>query len=187
MSLLNITRSNQRERRLAANLNVPVEFEPRRRQDVDAIFIAADANAGRLLAPQLKFNFAGGIPTYATSDIFDPGSTARDNDLNGVIFTDAPVLLAPSDNGANLRRELQTYWPQRQGLVRLSGMGYDAYQLIGALYNGDATVWPMHGMSGDLSVDSQGRIHRALPLGQFQDGRPVALQAPVPRDLVGIR
>ena len=191
MDLLNITRSRQRERRLQANLGTPVEFEARRRQDVDAIFIGADAGAGRLLAPQLKFNFAGDIPTYATSDIFTPGNTTRDNDLNGVIFTDAPVVLAPSDNGTSLRQELQTYWPQRADLVRYYAMGYDAYGLVATLYTGDASAWPVAGMSGSLSLDAQGRIHRQLPLGQFRDGRPVALevQPPTtpPRDLVGLR
>ncbi len=191
MGLLNIARSNQRERRLQANLGTPLEFEPRRRQDVDAIFIAADAQAGRLLAPQLKFNFAGSIPTYATSDIFNPSSTTRDNDLNGVIFTDAPMLLTPSDRGASLRRELATYWPQRTGLVRFYAMGYDAFQLVGSLYTGNASVWPVPGMSGSLSLDAQGRIHRQLSLGQFRNGRPVALEAPASAqgvsDLVGSR
>ena len=94
--VLNITRSNQRLRRLEANLGTPVQFEPRRREDVDAIFITADdTRAARLLAPQLRLNSAGDIPTYATSDIFDPGSTGRLNDLNGVIFTDSPAVIAP--------------------------------------------------------------------------------------------
>ncbi len=129
MSLLNITRSNQRERRLAANLGVPIEFEPRRRQDIDAIFIAADdARAARLLAPQLRFYSAGDIPTFATSDIYDPGNATGNNDLNGLIFADAPVLITPSASADDLRRDLQEYWPQRGGLTKLYGMGFDAYQ-----------------------------------------------------------
>ena len=98
--VLNVTRSNQRQRRLAANLGIPVQFEPRRRQDVDAIFITADdARAGRLLAPQLRLNSAGDIPTYATSDVFDPCGASRDSDLNGVIFTDSPAVIAPDAEG----------------------------------------------------------------------------------------
>jgi uncharacterized protein len=192
MTLLNVTRSNQRERRLAANLGTQLQFEPRRRQDVDAIFIAGDARAGRLLAPQLKFNFAGDVPTYSTSDIFDPTVTTRDNDLNGVIFPDSPVLLTPDEAAANLVRQVKTYWPQRLGLVRLYALGFDAYRLIGPLYRGDASAWPIHGLSGDLSLDGDGRIHRRLPLGQFRDGRPIALQPAAPGtgnagELVGVR
>jgi outer membrane PBP1 activator LpoA protein len=190
MSLLNITRSSQRERRLAANLGVPIEFEPRRRQDIDAIFIAADeARSGRLLAPQLRFHSAGDIPTFATSDIYDPGNAAGDNDLNGLIFADAPVLITPSASADDLRRDLQAYWPQRGSLAKLYGMGFDAYQLIGSLYNDSRGSWPVRGMSGDLSLDTNGRIHRALPLAQFRNGKPAEYELPVagPHELVGTR
>jgi uncharacterized protein len=190
--VLNITLSNQRQRRLAANLGTAIQFEPRRRQDVDAIFIAAeDTRAGRLLAPQLRFNSAGDIPTYATSEVFDPGGTARVNDLNGVIFTDSPAVIAPDGNAMDLQREIQVYWPQRVGYVRYHAMGFDAYELVGSLYNGDRAAWPVRGMSGDLSLDDTGKIHRALPLAQIRNGRPVAYELPVggatPRELVGTR
>jgi outer membrane PBP1 activator LpoA protein len=190
--VLNITRSNQRQRRLAANLNMAVQFEPRRRQDVDAIFIVADdAQQVRLLAPQLRFNSAGDIPTFATHEVFDPGSTARDNDLNGLIFTDSPAVIAPDSNAQDLQREVQTYWPQRNGLVRLYSMGFDAYQLVGSLYNGDRAAWPIRGLSGDLTLDDAGKIHRKLPLAQFRNGRPIAYEIPIAapgsRELVGTR
>jgi outer membrane PBP1 activator LpoA protein len=190
--VLNITRSNQRQRRLAANLGTAPQFEPRRRQDVDAIFIAADdADVGRLLVPQLRLNSAGDIPTFATSDVFNPGSASRANDLNGVIFTDSPAVIAPDSDALDLQREIQAYWPQRGGLVRLYAMGFDAYRLVGSLYNGDRAAWPVRGMSGDLSLDEAGRIHRALPLAQFRNGRPVAYEMPVgglaQRELVGTR
>ena len=48
-ALLNVTRSRERHRRLAANLGVPVQFpEARRREDVDMIFVVANARAGTL-------------------------------------------------------------------------------------------------------------------------------------------
>ena len=190
MSLLNITRSNQRERRLAASLGVPIEFEPRRRQDIDAIFVAADdARSGRLLAPQLRFHSAGDIPTFATSDIYVPGNTAGDNDLNGLIFADAPVLITPSTSADDLRHDLESYWPQRADRVKLYGMGFDAYHLISSLYNDSRASWPVRGMSGDLSLDTNGRIHRALPLAQFRNGKPAEYELPISgsRELVGTR
>jgi hypothetical protein len=46
-------------------------------------------------------------------------------------------------------------------------------------------------MSGDLSLDADGRVHRALPLAQFRNGRPAAYEVPVAgapsRELVGTR
>jgi outer membrane PBP1 activator LpoA protein len=183
-ALLNVTRSVQRHRRLVANLGVPVQFpEARRRQDVDMIFIVADARTGRLLAPQLRFYAAGDIPTYATAEIFDPASTARDNDLNGVIFADTPALLAPDDNAVSLQQELRRFLAQRGGQLRFYGMGFDAYRLVGSLYTDDRAAWPMRGLSGDLSLDSQGRVRRTLPLAQFRNGRPVTLETATPQPI----
>jgi hypothetical protein len=177
-ALLNVTRSRERYRRLAANLGVPVQFpEARRREDIDAIFAVANARTGRLLASQLRFFGAGDIPTYATALIFDPASTTRDSDLNGLIFADAPALLVPDDETQAVRAEFQQYWPQRTGALRLYGMGFDAYRVVGALYAGDGSAWPLRAMSGDLSLDAQGRVRRVLPLAQFRNGRPVPLEA----------
>jgi uncharacterized protein len=175
-SLLNIDRSQQRRTRLAANLNTGVIFEPRRRQDVDMIFLGADRAAGRLLAPALRFHFAGDIPTYATSDIYEPGATARDTDLNDIFFPDAPWLLSPDQGAAEIRRALESFWPQRApSNIRLYGMGVDAYQLVGSLFSGFGD-WPLDGVSGQLELDAAGRVHRVLPFAQFRNGRPVALE-----------
>jgi hypothetical protein len=44
-------------------------------------------------------------------------------------------------------------------------------------------------MSGDLSLDPNGRIHRSLPLAQFRNGKPAEYFLPVEgsRELVGTR
>ena len=173
-------------------MGVPTVFEPRRRQDVDLIFLAAARDKGRLLSPQLRFHAVSDIPTYATSDIYRPGGNTRDNDLNGIIFPDTPAVLAPDQAAAAVRSELQVYWPQRDGQVRFYGMGFDAYQLVAALYEANVSGWPLHGMSGDLTLAPDGKIHRTLPLGQFRNGRPVALEVALPelrenRALVGFR
>jgi outer membrane PBP1 activator LpoA protein len=179
-ALLNVTKSRDRHRRLAANLNLPVQFEARHREDVDMIFVvASEPRTGRLLAPQLRFYGAGDIPTYATAQVFNPGSTARDNDLNGIIFADMPAVIAPDPTTEAVRAELSAYWPQRDALLRFYGMGFDAYRLVGTLFNADAGAWPMRGLSGDLSLDEQGRVRRVLPLAQFRDGRPIPF-APSP-------
>jgi len=177
-TLLNVRRSQERQRKLAANLGEPVQFEARMREDIDMIFaIVADDRTGRLIASQLRFFGAGDIPVYANSAIFDPGKTARDNDLNGFIFADTPALLTPSPDASALRGDLQTYWPQRAGLSRAYGMGFDAYGLVASLFATGGTELSMRGLSGDLSLDAQGRVRRVLPLAQFRSGRPVALDA----------
>lgn len=182
-ALLNVTRSRDRYRRLAANLGVAVQFpEARRRQDVDMIFVFADEpSPARLLASQLRFYGAGDIPVYATalvfdaSQIFDPGNQARNNDLNGFIFADTPALLTPDAEARDLYADVRAFWSQRGGDPRFYGMGFDAYDLIAALYASDGQPWTLRGMSGDLSLDEQGRVRRVLPLAQFRNGRPVAV------------
>jgi outer membrane PBP1 activator LpoA protein len=191
-SLLHVTRSRERQRRLAANLGVAVQFEARHREDVDMIFVVADSRAGRLLASQLRFFGAGDIPTYATSEIFDPASSARDNDLNGFVFADVPAVIVPDGEALSVRAALDAYWPQRSGLVRFYAMGFDAYRLVGSLYAGDSGAWPLRGLSGDLSLDAEGRVRRALPLARFRGGRPEAIEGTIPdaidaRGLVGSR
>ena len=183
-ALLNVTRSRDRHRRLAANLGVAVQFpEPRRRQDVDMIFVFADEpGPARLLASQLKFYGAGDIPVYATALVFDAaaqvfnaGSEARNGDLNGFIFADTPALLTPDAAARDLYADVRSYWSQRPIDPRFYGMGFDAYGLIASLYANDGQPLSVRGMSGDLSLDAQGRVRRVLPLAQFRNGRPVAL------------
>jgi outer membrane PBP1 activator LpoA protein len=181
--LLNVTRSQDRYRRLAANLGLPLQFpEARRRQDVDMIFVVADSSTGRLIGSQLRFFGAADIPVYATAEILDLNRTTRDNDLNGFIFAAAPALVTPDEEANGIRSEVQTYWPQRSAqLLPYHGMGFDAYGLVASLYTNDAAPWSMHGLSGDLSLDDRGRVRRSnLPLAQFRNGRPVALQAERP-------
>lgn len=176
-ALLNVTRSRDRHRRLAANLGVPVQFpEARRREDVDMIFVVAEPPAGRSLAAQLRFFGAGDIPVYATAEILDLARTARDNDLNGFIFAAVPALITPDENANRMRADVQSFWPQRIGFLPYYGMGFDAYGLIPSLYANEGTPWSLRGLSGDLSLDAQGRVRRSnLPLAQFRNGRPVAL------------
>ncbi len=70
-------------------LGKKVNFIPRRRKDIDMIFLAADPRHARAIRPLLKFYYAGNIPIYATSLIYNGTAQARrDHDLNGIIFCD---------------------------------------------------------------------------------------------------
>ena len=153
--------------------------EARRRQDVDMIFaVVADARTGRLIASQLRFFGAGDIPVYANAEIFDPANTARDNDLNGFIFADTPALLSPDADASALRGDLQAYWPERTSLVAVLRHGVRrVWSRRARCTQTTARAWSMRGLSGDLSLDAQGRVRRVLPLAQFRSGRPVALDA----------
>ncbi len=142
------------------------------------IFIGSDRKTGLLLVPSLASHYAGNIPTYATSEIFEPGRTTSDDDLDGIYFPDAPLLLKPAATTAALKRSIEGFWPQRAtNEIRLYGLGIDAYRLVGALYDGGGP-WPVAGVSGTLVLDQTGRIHRRMPFAQFRDGHPVAVAEP---------
>lgn len=182
--ILNIARSEQRHRRLQANLGAPVVFESRRRQDVDMIFLQVGTAAlARVIAPELRFNNAGDIPTYATSDVYDTAREDRDSDLNGIIFPDLPILVAPDAEAADFAAELAALWPQRsRQWIRYYSFGFDAYRLIRPLYGLGTQTWPRRGVTGELSLDRDGRVRRALPFAQFRNGEPDALPTPTNRD-----
>lgn len=179
--LLKINGSAQRHRRLAANLGRTIEFQPRRRKDIDMIFVAANAQAGRLLAPQLRFHFAADLPTYATADIFQPGSRLSNNDLNGIVFPDMPWVVNPELTGlVDLKRTLTRYWPnQSEQLSRLFAFGFDAYRLVAPLNRRDINPIELAGLTGGLTLDPDGRIVRRLTWAQFRQGRPQIWPEPV--------
>ena len=177
-NLMGLSGSVQRYRRLRANLGGAVQFDPRRRQDTDFIFLATDAPAGRLLKAQLKFHYSGDIPVYATSSVnsLDGRSNA---DMNGIMFADTPWVVDPQPWIAELPGQFAEYWPEERRLTRLHAMGYDAYNLIASLYSVRGGVMAeIDGATGTLFLDAGGRVHRRLAWAQFQRGEVAALPPP---------
>lgn len=180
--LMALSGSARRYQRLRANIGGPLQFDPRRRQDVDFIFLAADAAAGRLLKSQLKFHYSGNLPVYATSSVYSMDGRS-DSDLNGVMFTDTPWVIRPQSWIDDMPALFREYWPDQRRLSRLHAMGYDAYQLVGPLFaSRGASINEIDGASGILYLDIEGRVHRRLPWAQFQRGLPVALPDAVAAD-----
>ncbi len=146
------------------------------RPDAQFIFVAAQPVHGRLIRTQLRFNYASALPVYATSDIYEPAGTSN-VDLDGVIFPDMPWVLDPFGPAAAARETAERAWPERTGQRgRLHAFGYDAFRLVGELRRlRGQTSTPLPGLTGRLTVDSQGRVHRELDWAQVVDGRPVLL------------
>ena len=177
-NLLNLTQSVQRYQRLRANIGGPLQFDPRRRQDADFIFLAATAASGRLLKSQLKFHYAGDLPVYSTSRIYAMDGRSN-SDLNGVLFADTPWIVDPQPWIRELGAMYREAWPSQRRLGRLHALGYDAYQLVAALHGARlGPVREIDGATGRLWVDDQGRVHRRLAWARFAGGEPV----PAPLD-----
>ena len=168
--------SSARHRRLKSLLHEDIEFIPRRRQDIDMVFMAASPFEARLIKPQLKFFYADDIPTYATSSIFSGSANpARDKDLEGVKFCDMPWLLTDKPAPGSLHRTIATSWPQESAkYLRFYALGADAFQLLPQLdwLKQNNNDW-MAGGTGRLSLDSSGTVQRHLSWATFKRAVPV--------------
>ena len=174
-NLMGLSQSVQRYQRLRANIGGPLQFDPRRRQDIDFVFLAADAKAGRLIKSQLKFHYAGELPVYSTSFIYTMDGRS-DSDLNDVMFADAPWVVSPPAWIADYPSIYNEYWPAEKRLARLHAMGYDAYHLVGELFNArEGNMDEIKGATGRLFLTADGRVHRRLAWARFERGQPVAL------------
>jgi len=173
--LMALSQSVSRYRRLRANIGGPLQFDPRRRQDADFVFLAASAPVGRMIKSQLKFHYSGELSVYSTSFIYS--MDGRSNaDLNGLMFADTPWVISPHAWIADLPGLYSEYWPAERRLGRLHAMGYDAYHLVAQLFGSRTTPMDeMEGATGRLYLDSDGRVHRRLAWAQFRRGEPVAL------------
>lgn len=173
--LMGLTGSVQRYQRMRANIGRGLQFDPRRRQDTEMIFLATDAPTGRLLKSQLKFHYSGDLPVYATASVnsMDGRSNA---DLNGIMFADTPWVIDPQPWIAHLPGQYAEFWPEERRLARLHAMGYDAYNLIASLFAArGGEIVELDGATGKLFLDTSGRVHRRLSWAQYQGGEVVAL------------
>jgi len=176
--LLNIPQSEARKDRLESVLRMKLKYEERPREDVQLVFLAADARHGRLIKPQLNYHHASRVPVYATSQIFtgrgDPG---RDIDLDGVQFGDMPWMLVGDGRVAELRATLQAGWPYaHSALDRLYALGIDAYAILPHLNRlSSESAVRFSGVTSGLSLGRGGRLHRQLLWAQFRKGVPVLI------------
>jgi len=163
--LLNIYASKYRHKKLEKIFAQPVSFHPRKRQDIDHVFMIASPKTARLLKPQLKFHHAAKLPVYATSKSYS-GTPQRekDRDLNGVFFTSTPATLQLRQTADNDARNSQS-----QDLFHF---GQDAYSLIQKLQDMQFTQLETSGKTGTLWMDEDRHIRRTLSWAKFVAGRP---------------
>ncbi len=171
---LGIDNSRKRKEQLAQLLGKDVQFQPRRRQDVDVILLAAKPSSARRVKPFLNFHFANDIPVLATSYLFSGvPSPALDKDLNGIEFCDAPWLIDFSETRQDLRKSITATLPNAMGAqARLFALGFDAFLVLPEISRLMAFPdYRVDGLSGQLRVNDDGQIKRDLSWARFRDGR----------------
>ncbi len=176
-----IDQSQARRQELTRLLGTAMEFEPRRRKDLDMIFLMADPEQGRQIRPTLAFHYAGDLPVYATSHIYTGERDTKSNrDLNGVRFNTLPWLLG----GEFEEKETLAEHSRESALYsRLHALGVDAYRLYPRLPQleqiEDARLY---GATGALRMRDGGRIERELVWAQFQGGEARPMTTVISRD-----
>ncbi len=166
--VLLLDQSEERARRLERTLGKNLEFVPRRRQDIDMIFLLARPQHGRQVKPTLDFLYAGDLPVYATSHIYrgqaDPG---QDRDLEGILFTAMPWTVPALED-----RALDAGDGLAPAYRNLFAMGADAYKMHQwlALMQALPDV-ELQGHTGNLTMGPANRLRRILPWAVFHNGR----------------
>jgi len=177
-ALLALDASDERHRALTNVLGVRTQFQPRRRDDLDLVFIAARPEQARLIGPQLRFHRSGELPVYATATIYDGDTPVAD--LAGLRFCDMPWMANPDGDAAALRSQLRTLFPTRpKEHTRLLALGHDAYTLVQLIERGQlqpGSFFPA--VSGTLSLRNDGVIARRLSCAEIKGNGLRALELP---------
>ena len=174
---LGVLRSHERARDVGRVIGRRVGHEPRRRQDIDFVFMAAFPSDARQLMPRLAFHHGADLPVFATSHVWsgvpDP---ANDRDLDGVAFGDMPWLVAPTTSDRLLREQIDLALSgQGMSLSRLHAFGADAYRLATGLRRiVDDRSASIDGHTGRLNMGANHRIARRLTWTRFVDGVPTS-------------
>ncbi len=156
--------------------------EVRRRQDINAIFLVAEAPTARQIVPLLKFYYAEDLPTFSISAIYSGVALpSLDRDLDDVYFCDVPwVLQDPGTLSSELQaihRQIVSLWGDSYvNHSRLYALGVDAYNLainLNSFLNSPQSG--LDGASGKLYLNEFNHIYRGLPWAQIRDGLPVVV------------
>ncbi len=173
---LNIDKSELRAKALRQALNRTIRFEPRRRADVDAIFMAGFPVSTRQLVPHLRYFRAESVPVYSTSHTYTGvNNSAADQDLDGLRFGDMPWLFGAADH--NTYTLFNRSWSNSApGSGRLFAFGLDAYRILPYLarmrYQPGLRI---PGVSGQLRMNPNGRVIRELTWARFASGIPTLI------------
>ena len=142
---------------------------PQLRNDFDSIFLVATPTTGRLVKPLLLFYYAGSTPVYSISSIYSGRISGGDRDLDGIKFCDMPWVLENTPAIDAAKANAAKLWPASfYQYTKLYAMGIDAYSIV----NHFNSLSSAPGMTGALSMDSNGVIHRQLDWAVFQGGAP---------------
>lgn len=173
--MLLIEESEARTRELKRILGLAFESQPRRRHDIDFIYVVAPPKQARQLKPLFDFHYAADLPILASSQIYSgEHNTELDRDLNGIEFCDIPWFFGEQSEAKKL---LTKAWPTADSRYgRLNALGVDAYRLLSRIQILVAVPdSKIYGATGTLTLTSNNHIQRELSWYQMVSGTPKPL------------
>ena len=181
---LGIAASENRRRRLQQLLGKSMEFEPRRRQDIDVVLLAARPQAARAVKPLLAFHYAGKIPVLATSHVYSGSpDVERDNDLDGIRFVDIPWIAETDDM---LKIQINQYAEvSDERYQRLFALGIDAFRLLPRLEYLRSSEGMLFGNTGSLKLGDDNKIERQGEWYEFRNGLAKLIPPDQPHAVTG--
>ena len=169
--LLDVDDSEARASDLRRITGLTFEHKPRRRQDVDFVFILASPAQAGALKPTLDFYFAEDLPVYATSHVHEPNADRMAMlDVDRIRFCDMPWKLTPGDSAQRL---ITAAWPEANGpLAPFFALGVDAYRLYARLQQLESIPGErVLGRTGTLRLTPDRVVQRELLWAQFREGQ----------------
>jgi hypothetical protein len=178
---LSLHLSEARARRIINLIGQRPEFTPRRRQDIDMIFLLARPEQARSIKPLLDYHYAGDIPIYASSRVYSGDEPKKNRDINGVRFIDMPWVLNPP---SALHRLINQEVNSSKQLQPMYALGIDSFQLHPRLRQlSEIPSSRFYGNTGTLRLNADREVERRLLFAKIRNGRatltPVADQVTV--------
>ncbi|MFT7559630.1 MAG: outer membrane PBP1 activator LpoA protein [Flavobacteriales bacterium] len=169
-----IDTSRSRNRKLRQTLGLKLTFEPRRRADIDLVFLLAKGRQAQQIKPLLAFHYAGDLPVYSTSHVFN-GDTKNTNmrDLNNIRFASLPWYF---ESQREEKRAVTAYSNVSAGFQSLYALGVDAYHLYPRLKQFEKIKQAKYyGATGKLALAQDNTISRQQVWAIFKNGKVVPL------------
>ena len=161
--LLLIKRSKDRARELSRAISSPIEYLPRRRGDIDSIFLSVDLLQARTLKPAIDYNFAESVGVYVVPNWENEERFLDiEKDLEGVMLIDMPIKLnanTPFFDDSVIKRN------------RSFAIGYDSYELALILSANKENNIEFTGMTGRFSSSPRGKLSRKSLKVKVQGGK----------------
>lgn len=166
---LEIDLSERRAREMRRFINSSLSYTARRRDDIDLVVVLGYSEKARQIKPSLDFLYAGDLPVYSSSHIYNGTQQIELNrDLSGIEFSAMNWTLE-----GHMPRSLEPDQRLPTAYRQLFALGYDAFLLhanLGDLDKLDAI--PLFGSTGLLTV-SNGIIKRQEKWAVFEKGRAI--------------